>query len=188
MAVLKICPCVCCYFVWRKTVEKSKKPQTIDRINRNFKENDAVFLINQNRMTVANTEDFRKRLRGVNSSYLVCKNTLVRLAVKDTPFECITPRIGGQTAIVFSKDLTGAAKVVQEYAEKSEEKITVLCGGYCEKLLTSAEVAAISKLPSMDELRSKIISVVQAPAQRMAAILQAPASQIARVVQAYSRK
>jgi large subunit ribosomal protein L10 len=193
-----------CYYVWQfkgtvrvlcefflygeNAVEKSKKPQVIDKISKSFKESEAVFVVTQNKMTVADTDDFRKQLRNVNSSYLVCKNTLARLAVKDTSFEYISPNFNGQTAIVFSKDLTATAKVVQKYAEKSEEKITVVCGGYGEKLLSSAEVVSVSRLPSMDELRSKIISIVQTPAQRIATLLQAPASQIARVVQAYSSK
>jgi len=169
-------------------VEKNKKSDLIAKIKQRFQESEAVFVVNQNRLTVAETENLRKQLRAVQSVYLVAKNTLTRLAVKDTDFECVSEKLGGQTALVFSKDITGSAKVVSEYASKSDEKLSVVCGGYQGKMLSVAEVKTLASLPSMDELRAKIVAVIQTPAQRMATLSQAPASQLARVLKAYSEK
>ena len=169
-------------------MEKNKKSDLVAKIKQRFQESEAVFVVNQNRLTVAETESLRKQLRAVQSVYLVAKNTLTRLAVKDTDFECVTEKLGGQTALVFSKDITGSAKVVSEYASKSDEKLSVVCGGYQGKMLSVAEVKTLASLPSMDELRAKIIAVIQTPAQRMATLSQAPASQLARVLKAYSEK
>ena len=169
-------------------MEKNKKSGLVAKIKQRFLESEAVFVVNQNRLTVAETEDLRKQLRAVQSVYLVAKNTLARLAVKDTDFECVTEKLGGQTALVFSKDITGSAKVVSEYASKSDEKLSVVCGGYQGKMLSVAEVKTLASLPSMDELRAKIVAVIQTPAQRMATLSQAPASQLARVLKAYSEK
>lgn len=169
-------------------MEKNEKSLVIAKIKQSFEENNTVFVVNQNKMTVADTENLRKQLRNSESSYLVCKNTLARLAVKNTSFECILSQLEGQTALVFSKNITGAAKVIQEYAEKSDGKFTIVCGGYDGNLLSVNDVKALSQLPSMDELRAKIVAVIQTPAQRMATLLQAPASQIARVLQAYADK
>jgi large subunit ribosomal protein L10 len=169
-------------------VEKNKKSELVAKIKQRFQESEAVFVVNQNRLTVAETESLRKQLRAVQSVYLVAKNTLARLAVKDTDFECVSEKLGGQTALVFSKDITGSAKVVSEYASKSDEKLSVVCGGYQGKMLSVAEVKTLASLPSMDELRAKIIAVIQTPAQRMATLSQAPASQLARVLKAYSEK
>ncbi|MBO4405248.1 MAG: 50S ribosomal protein L10 [Alphaproteobacteria bacterium] len=169
-------------------MEKNKKSDLIAKIKQRFLESEAVFVVNQNRLTVAETESLRKQLRSVQSVYLVAKNTLARLAVKDTDFECVAEKLGGQTALVFSKDITGSAKVVSEYASKSDEKLSVVCGGYQGKMLSVAEVKTLASLPSMDELRAKIIAVVQTPAQRLATLSQAPASQLARVLKAYSEK
>ena len=169
-------------------MEKNKKSDLVAKIKQRFQESEAVFVVNQNRLTVAETESLRKQLRAVQSVYLVAKNTLTRLAVKDTDFECVSEKLGGQTALVFSKDITGSAKVVSEYASKSDEKLSVVCGGYQGKLLSVAEVKTLASLPSMDELRAKIIAVIQTPAQRMATLSQAPASQLARVLKAYSEK
>lgn len=169
-------------------MEKNKKSGLVAKIKQRFQESEAVFVVNQNRLTVAETESLRKQLRAVQSVYLVAKNTLTRLAVKDTDFECVSEKLGGQTALVFSKDITGSAKVVSEYASKSDEKLSVVCGGYQGKMLSVAEVKTLASLPSMDELRAKIIAVIQTPAQRMATLSQAPASQLARVLKAYSEK
>ncbi|MDR3179467.1 MAG: 50S ribosomal protein L10 [Holosporaceae bacterium] len=169
-------------------MEKNKKPDVIARIKKSFNESEAVFVVNQNKMTVSNTEDLRKQLRAVSSSYLVCKNTLARLGVKNTSFEGILPHLEGQTALVFSRNITGSAKVIHEYASKNDGKIVIRCGGYGAKTLSAAEVVTLAKLPSMDELRAMIIAVIQTPAQRMATLLQAPAAQIARVLSAYAEK
>ncbi len=169
-------------------MEKNKKSELVAKIRQRFLESEAVFVVNQDRLTVAETENLRKQLRAVQSAYLVAKNTLTRLAVKDTDFECVTQQLSGQTALVFSKDITGSAKVVSEYASKSDEKLSVVCGGYQGKMLSVAEVKTLASLPSMDELRAKIIAVIQTPAQRMATLSQAPASQLARVLKAYSEK
>ena len=169
-------------------MDRSKKSELVAEIKRQLSESEVVFVVNQNRLTVAQTEDLRKQLRAVSSVYQVAKNTLARLAVNDTEFACVLPHLVGQTALVFSKDITGTAKVISEYASKSEEKVSVVCGSYQGRLLSSADVKTLASLPSMDELRAKIIAVIQTPAQRLAVLSQAPASQIARVLKAYAEK
>lgn len=169
-------------------MKKCKKADWVANVKQHLTESEAVFALNQNKMTVAETEALRKQLRSVNSCYVVTKNTLAKLAVKDTPFECMADHLCGQTAVVFSKDITGAAKAVCEFAAKNEGKLTVVCGGYSGKLLNAKEIDALSKLPSMDELRAKIIAVIQTPAQRLARLTKEPAGQIARVVKSYSEK
>ena len=158
-------------------MEKSKKAEVIAKMKKSFQDSEAVFVVTQNKMTVAATETLRKQLRAANSSYFVAKNTLARLAVKDTNFEFVLPHLTNQTAIVFSKDLTSSAKVIHDCASKSDGNLTINCGGYAGKLLSPAEVKELASLPSMNELRSKII-----------AIIQEPASRIARVLKSYSEK
>lgn len=169
-------------------MEKSKKVDWVAKVKQRFEESDVVFAVNQNKMTVADSESLRKQLRDVSSSYVVTKNTLARLAVKDTSFECMATHLSGQTALVFSKDITGAAKVISEFATKNEGKLTIVCGGYTGKLLDVKEIDTLAKLPSMDELRAKIIAVIQTPAQRLARLSGEPAAQIARVLKSYSEK
>ena len=138
-------------------MEKSKKTDWIAKMKQRFSESEAVFAVTQNKLTVSDTESLRKQLRAVNSQYVVAKNTLTRLAVKDTPFECIATHLSGQTAIVFSKDITSAAKAISEYAAKSEGKLSIVCGGYSGNLLSAAEVDVLAKLPSIDEFDFRIL-------------------------------
>lgn len=169
-------------------MEKSKKADWVAKIKQSFVESDAVFAVNQNKLTVAETESLRKQLKNANSSYVVTKNTLARLAVRDTAFECLATHLNGQTAVVFSKDITGAAKVISEFAAKNEGKLTIVCGGYQGKLLNAKEVDILAKLPSMDELRATLVALIQTPAQRLVRLSQEPAGQIARVLKSYSEK
>lgn len=169
-------------------MKKNEKAGLVEKIRQRFHDHEAIFVVNQNQITVAETESLRKQLRGVNSSYLVAKNTLIRIAVKDSPFADASSHFKGQTAIVFSNDITGAAKVVSEYADKNNEKLNIVCGGYCGKVLSVDEVKILAKLPSMEELRAKVIAIIQTPAQRLATLSQAPAGQLARVLKAYSEK
>ncbi|MDR2158307.1 MAG: 50S ribosomal protein L10 [Holosporaceae bacterium] len=169
-------------------MKRNEKSDVIAKIRKRFQESEAVFVVNQNKMTVTETENLRRRLRDVSSAYLVSKNTLARLAIEDTNFKCILPHLSGQTALVFSRDITGSAKVISEYASQSDDKVVVVCGGYDGRLLGALDVKTLAQLPSMDELRAKIIAVIQTPAQRMATLLQAPACQIARVLKGYSEK
>jgi large subunit ribosomal protein L10 len=169
-------------------MKRNEKADVIAKIRQRFQENEAVFVVNQNKMTVAEAEDLRKRLRGVDSVYLVSKNTLAKIAAKEAGLDYLLPHLSGQTALAFSNDITGSAKVICEYASKSNDKVVVVCGGYEGRLLSAQDVKTLSQLPSMDELRARIIAVIQTPAQRMATLLQAPACQIARVLKAYSDK
>jgi large subunit ribosomal protein L10 len=169
-------------------MKRNEKSDVIAKIRKRFQESEAVFVVHQNKMTVTGTENLRKLLRDVSSAYLVSKNTLTRLAIEDTNFKCLLPHLSGQTALVFSPNVTDSAKVIWEYASKSEDKIVVVCGGYDGRLLSASDVKTLSQLPSMNELRAKIIAVIQTPAQRMATLLQAPACQIVRVLRGYSEK
>lgn len=169
-------------------MKKDQKTGVVAKIKKDLDSSEALFVVTQNKMTVAETENLRKKLRESESSYFVCKNTLARIGVEGTSYSDIATHLTGQSALIFSKNLTATAKVIQEYADKSDGKVTVVCGGYSGKFLSAVEVKTLSQLPSMDELRAKIIAVIQTPAQRLAVLSGAPAAQIARVLKAYSDK
>ncbi|MDR2107388.1 MAG: 50S ribosomal protein L10 [Holosporaceae bacterium] len=169
-------------------MKRSEKSVLVEKIRKRFLESEAVFVVNQNKMTVAETENLRKQLRAADSSYFVSKNTLTKLAAAETSFKCLLPHLSGQTALVFSRDITGSAKVISEYASKSDERIVVVCGSYDGKPLSAGDIKTLAMLPSADELRANIIAVIQTPARRTATLLQAPAAQIARLLSKYSEK
>lgn len=167
--------------------KRSDKEIIVHSIKSSLNENESVFIVKQDKLTVADSESLRNKLRTKEASYFVCKNTLARLAIKDTKYEEMTPMLNGQMALVFAKSVTEGAKVIDEYAAANDKKLEII-GGFFDKVLTAGDVKMLSKLPSLNELRSRIIATIQTPAQRIATILAAPGTQVARVLNAYAQK
>jgi large subunit ribosomal protein L10 len=123
-------------------------------------------------------------MRDAGASYKVTKNRLTRLALEGTKFEALQSLFTGPTAIAVSEDPVAAAKVCVEFAKKNT-KLTVVGGALGKELLDRVMIENLAKLPSLDELRGKLIGVLQAPATKLAGVTQAPAAQLARVFSAY---
>ncbi len=138
-------------------------------------------------LTVAQMSDLRRRVRGAGASFKVTKNRLTKLAIKGTAYEPLSGLFVGPTAVAWANEPVAAAKAISEFA-KDHEKLVLVGGAFGDKLLNESEIQALAKLPSLDELRAKIIAIIQTPATRMAGVLQAPAGQLARVFGAYAKK
>ncbi len=134
-------------------------------------------------MTVAEMTDLRRRMREAGASFRVTKNRLAKRALEDTPFGNIAPLFSGPTAVAFSTDPVAAAKVAVDYANENA-KLAVLGGALGEQTLDEAGVEALSKLPSLDELRGGLIGLLQAPGAKIARLLAEPGAQLARALSA----
>jgi large subunit ribosomal protein L10 len=168
-------------------MDRSEKVNVVSSMQESLKASTLVVVTSQSGLTVTEVSDLRDRMRSSGARYKVLKNTLARIAVKGTQCEGITDLLNGPTALSFSQDPVAAARVVVEFSEKNE-KIKVLGGCLGDKVLNANEVKALAKLPSLDELRAKILGVILAPASQIASIVQAPAAQLARVFSAYGNK
>jgi large subunit ribosomal protein L10 len=138
-------------------------------------------------MTVAEITVLRKKIREAEAGFLVTKNSLARLALEGSKFSGVSALFNGPTAVAYSSDPVTASKVIVDYA-KSNDKLVILGGGLENEVIDPSVVNNLSKLPSLDELRAKIISIVQTPATRIVGVLQAPGGQVARVLGAYASK
>lgn len=165
-------------------MDRSKKEALVAELHETFETASLVVVTSQSGLTVAEVSDLRQKMRDVGAGYKVTKNTLVRLALKGTKFEHLNEVFTGPTAIAFSKDPVAAAKVVTDY-QKTNEKISIVAGGLDGSGLDAEQVVAFAKLPSLDELRGKLVGLIQTPATRIAGVLQAPGGQLARVFAAY---
>jgi large subunit ribosomal protein L10 len=144
-----------------------------------------LLVVTQNTgLTVAEVTDLRRQIRSAGASFKVTKNRLTRLALVGTKFEALQTLFTGPTAIAYSDDPVAAAKVCVEFAKKNA-KLSLVGGALGEEVLDADGVTALAKLPSLDELRGKLIGTLQAPATKVAMVLQAPAGQLARVFSAY---
>jgi large subunit ribosomal protein L10 len=168
-------------------VDRSQKEALVSQLKEAFEQASLVVVTQQSGMTVAESTDLRTEMRKAGAGFKVTKNRLTRRALEGTKFEALQPLFTGPTAVAFSEDPVAAARICIDFAKKNT-KLTVVGGALGEKSLDSEGVAALAKLPSLDELRGKLIGVIQAPATKLAGVTQAPAGKLARVFSAYGSK
>jgi large subunit ribosomal protein L10 len=168
-------------------VEKARKAEVVEGLNGLFGDVGSVVVAHYSGLTVAQMNDLRARMRAAGASFKVAKNRLVVRALQGTAIEAIVPLFKGPTGIAYSKDPIAASKVVAAFA-KDNEKLVILGGVVGTTALDADGVKALAELPSLDELRGKIVGLLQAPATKIAGVLAAPGGQLARVIGAYSRK
>lgn len=166
-------------------MEKHAKQEFVTSLKSALEEAGIIVVTRQTALTVAESTDLRVKMRNAGGSFKIAKNTLAKLAVKDLPCEDISEHLTGPTGLSFSADPVAAAKVVADFA-KDNKKMEIVCGMLGNKFLDASGVEALAKLPSLDQLRGKLIGVIQAPATKVAGVAQAPASKLARVFSAYA--
>jgi large subunit ribosomal protein L10 len=162
---------------------RAEKAKVIDDLNAVFGETGVVVVTHYKGLTVAEITDLRVRVRAAGASFKVTKNKLAQRALDGTPFAPLTELFKGPTAIAFSKDVTAAPKIVSEFARRND-KLQIVGGGLAGTLLDAASVRALAELPSLDELRARLVGLLNAPASRLVGVLQAPGGQVARVLAA----
>ena len=168
-------------------MERAKKEQLVADLSGTFSEATVVVVTHQNGLTVAESTDLRRRMLAAGASFKVTKNRLAKLALAGTSYEGLADLFEGPTAIAFSTDPVAAAKVAVDFA-KTNEKLTVIGGAMGEIRLDANGIKALATLPSLDELRAKLVGMISTPATRIAGVLQAPAGQVARVIAAHARQ
>lgn len=156
----------------------------VAELQETFESNNLVVVTHQSGLTVTEVSELRKQMREAGGSFKVTKNRLAKIALKGTKFEGLAESFTGPTAIAVSEDPVAAAKIAVEFANKNE-KLQIVCGSLEAEALDIDAVKALAKLPSLDELRGKLIGMIQTPATRIAGVLQAPSGQLARVFGAY---
>ena len=171
----------------RVSVDRAAKEELVAELNARFSASAAVIVTHQKGLTVAESQALRGAARKAGASYKVTKNRLAKLALKGTQFEGLADLLTGPTALATSEDPVAAAKVCFEFAKKNE-KLIIVGGAMGSQILDAKGVESLASLPSLDELRGKIIGVLQAPATKLAGVTQAPAGQLARVFSAYAAK
>jgi large subunit ribosomal protein L10 len=168
-------------------MDRTQKAETVQSLHGLFANAGAVVVAHYTGMTVAQMGELRSRLRKAGASFKVAKNRLAVRALEGTPANGISDLFKGPTGIAYSKDPVAAPKVLVAYA-KENDKLKILGGVAVGSVLNPQGIKALAELPSLDQLRSKIIGLVQAPATKIAGVLQAPAGSLARVISAYANK
>jgi large subunit ribosomal protein L10 len=138
-------------------------------------------------MSVAQSTALRGKVRDAGATYKVAKNRLAKLALADTQYEAIGELLTGPTALATSVDPVAAAKAAVDFA-KTNDRLEIVGGSMGGQLLDANGIKALASLPSLDELRAKLVGLVNAPATKVAQLANAPAAKLARVFGAYAAK
>ncbi|MBS0561642.1 MAG: 50S ribosomal protein L10 [Proteobacteria bacterium] len=167
-------------------MDREEKREFVAGLAQVFAETSMVVVTRNQGLTVAEVTDLRRRMRAAGAEFKVTKNRLTALALDGSAFDGIKPLLKGTTALAWSKDPVAVAKTVVDYA-KTNEKLELVGGALGARTLDAAGVKALAELPSLDQLRGKLLGLLQAPATKIAGVLQAPAGQLARVFGAYAK-
>ena len=168
-------------------MDRAEKSDVVTSLNQVFSDTGVVVVAHYSGLSVADMTALRARMREAGASVKVAKNRLVKLALKGTDAETIADLFKGPTVIAYSNDPVAAPKVATDFA-KTNENLVILGGAMGRTSLDPDGVKALASLPSLDELRGKLVGLLAAPATKVAQVLAAPAGQVARVVGAYAAK
>jgi large subunit ribosomal protein L10 len=168
-------------------VDRTQKQRLVEGLQQVLAETSCVVVTHQAGLNVAEATQLRRQVRGAGAGFRVTKNRLARRALAGTAFEPLMPFFIGPTAIAFSRDPVAAARAVVEFANRNQ-KLTIVGGGLAGRRMDAAGVRELASLPSLDQLRGKLVGLIQAPGTRLAVVLCAAAGQIARVLAAYAER
>ncbi len=157
-------------------MNREEKTELLNMMHEVFSNAESVVITEYLGLTVAEADELRNKVRDAGASLRVTKNRIARLAVKDTKFEGLADLFKGPVALAYANDPIAACKACVEFA-KTNEKLVIVGGALSDKALTLDEIKELAAIPSMDELRAKLVG-----------LLQAPAAKLARVTKAYSEK
>lgn len=164
-------------------MNRTEKSELVSSLRGTFENASIVVVSHYIGLNVDEISDLRSKMRAAGASFKVTKNRITRLALEGTPYDQIGDLFTGPTAIAYSDDPVGPAKVAVEFAKKND-KFVVLGGAMGDVRLDQDSIKQLATLPSLDELRAKIVGMLNTPATRIAGVLQAPAGQVARVLSA----
>jgi large subunit ribosomal protein L10 len=168
-------------------VDRAAKAESITELSGVFKAAQVVVVAHYAGLTVAQMQTLRQQMKQAGAQVKVAKNRLAKIALKDTDAASLAPLLKGPTVLAYSGDPVAAPKVAIDFA-KANEAFVILGGSMGKTALDPNGVKALASLPSLDELRAKIVGLIQAPATKIAQLTNAPAAKVARVIHAYASK
>lgn len=168
-------------------MDRGQKAAAVAELKQTFSEVGVVVVTRNLGLTVAQSTQLRTKMREAGASYKVSKNKLAKIALDGSDYLSLGDMLTGPVGLASSIDPVAAAKVVVDFA-KTTDKLEIVGGAMGATALDVEGVKALATMPSLDELRAKIVGLIQAPAQKLASITQAPAGQLARVFGAYGAK
>lgn len=168
-------------------MDRTAKADLVSTLNGVFNQSAVVVVAHYKGLTVADMQKLRSQMKQAGATVKVAKNSLAGIALEGTDVASIKPLLKGPTLLAYSGDPVAAAKVAVDFA-KTNDKLVILGGAMGTTSLNPDGVKALASLPSLDELRARLVGMIATPATRIAQVVNAPAASVARVIGAYARK
>ena len=168
-------------------MNRNEKTDLVNNLHDTFDNAASVVIVHCIGLTVEESTNLRTKMRNQSCNFKVTKNRIARIALKDTKYQHMDSMFKGPTAIGSSNDPVMAAKILVDYA-KENEKLVIIGGGLEDKALSKIDVEALAKLPSLNDLRGKLVGLLQAPASKILRLSVEPASQVLRTISQKSKQ
>ena len=168
-------------------MDRAAKAELVAALGEVFASTGVVVVAHYAGLTVADMQKLRREMKQAGGSVKVAKNRLAKIALEGTDVASIASLLKGPTLLAYSSDPVAAPKVATDFA-KANEKLVILGGAMGTTALNPDGVKALASLPSLDELRAKLVGLIQAPSTKVAQIVNAPAGKLARVFGAYAKR
>ena len=168
-------------------MDRAQKSDAVAEMRQVFETTNVVVVTRNLGLSVAQSTALRIRMRDAGARFKVAKNTLALIALEGTPYAPISEMMTGPTALATSTDPVAAAKAAVDFA-KTNDRLEIVGGAMGKTLLDANGIKALAALPSLDELRAKVIGLIQAPASKIARTINEPGAQLARVIGAFAAK
>ena len=168
-------------------MDKQSKKNIVKDLKESFQRSSGVIVTHYLGLDSSELSVLRGQVKEIGAEFRVAKNSLTKLAIKSTDYENLNDFFTGPTALVFSEDALAGVKVIKEFSDKNE-KLKFITASLDNKIIEFEEFEALAKLPSLEELRAKIVGYITAPHQQLVSVLNAPASETASVIENYSKK
>ena len=168
-------------------MDRAAKAQLVSTLNDVFSKTSVVVVAHYSGLTVADMQKLRSQMKQAGATVKVAKNRLAKIALEGTDVASISGLMRGPTLIAYSSDPVAAAKVAVDFS-KANDKLVILGGAMGATALNVDGVKALATLPSLDELRAKLVGLIQAPSTKIAQVVNAPAAKLARVFGAYAKR
>jgi large subunit ribosomal protein L10 len=167
-------------------MDRAEKRETVEALHGAIAKTGTIVVAHYAGLSVSDMTRLRRDMRSAGGQVRVAKNRLVKLALEGTDAKGITDLLKGPTCLAYSEDPVAAPKVAVKFA-KTNDKFVILGGAMGTTVLNPEGVSSLANLPSLDELRSKLLGLIQAPASKIARVLNEPGGQLARVFAAYGK-
>ena len=168
-------------------MKRSDKNDFVQKLKDELSDSSSVIVAHYDGLSVLETDSLRKEMRINGAKFKVTKNRLTKIALADTPYESIADLFVGPTAIAYSSDPVAPAKVSVNF-EKKLENFKIIGGSYDGEKIDISKINFLASLPSLDQIRSKLLGLLNAPAQKITSVVQAPGGQLARLVNSRSEQ